>query len=281
MIKLQQDKVIVMPFLRNTNIENAANILNVAYKDAEENFTEDSYNDMYLEISNELNNLISNIHGESQLIELFAQDDKITDKKYLTNGVNSIKQNGGNLLAIIGDIMDISRIEAGQLTIKNKYFGAGEIINKIATQQSYTLKNKEIIIKVNLPQNDLTIFSDKVRIEQILLNFLSNAIKFTEKGPIEIGYLSTNNSVKFYVKDSGIGISPEFHQIIFDRFRQVDSTLMRKYRGNGLGLAIANELAKLLGGKLSMESQLGKGSTFYFTLPLSSINQQTLLDITL
>lgn len=227
-------------------------------------------------MSHEIRTPLNSIIGFSELL----LDPDFTPEQQI-EFVNSIKQNGGNLLAIIGDIMDISRIEAGQLTIKNKYFGAGEIINKIATQQSYTLKNKEIIIKVNLPQNDLTIFSDKVRIEQILLNFLSNAIKFTEKGPIEIGYLSTNNSVKFYVKDSGIGISPEFHQIIFDRFRQVDSTLMRKYRGNGLGLAIANELAKLLGGKLSMESQLGKGSTFYFTLPLSSINQQTLLDITL
>ena len=93
MIILQQDKVIVMPFLSNINIENAASKLNVAYKDAEENFPEDNHNDVYLEISNKLSNLISNIHGESQLIELFTQGEKIPDKKYLTNGVNSIRQN--------------------------------------------------------------------------------------------------------------------------------------------------------------------------------------------
>ena len=111
-IILQQHKVIVMPFLRNRNIENAASKLNVAYKDAEENL-EDNH-DVYLEISNKLSNLISNIHGESQLIELFTQGEKIPDKKYLTNGVNAIRQNCLKITKTINNLIELRKLEKKQ-----------------------------------------------------------------------------------------------------------------------------------------------------------------------
>jgi len=214
-------------------------------------------------MSHEIRTPLNSIIGFSELL----LDSSFTHEQQI-EFANFIKQNGDNLLAIINDILDVSKIEAGQVNIHKKLFWAGEIIHKVAMNQSQTLKNDNLVIKTNLPQNDLQIYNDDVRFEQIIVNFVSNAIKFTECGFIEIGYSLANNSIQVYVKDTGIGIPSELHKKIFDRFRQVETSLMRKYGGNGLGLAIASELAKLMGGTLSMESEVGKGSTFYFCLPL-------------
>lgn len=178
MIKLQQDKVIVMPFLRNTNIENAANILNVAYKDAEENFTEDSYNDMYLEISNELNNLISNIHGESQLIELFAQDDKITDKKYLTNGVNSIKQNCLKTTKIINNLIELRRFEKKQTCLLVNNVNIVEVIDNIVINASKYIK-QEIIFDTTVEEKIMSF--DINKLQKAILIILSVAARYSNK----------------------------------------------------------------------------------------------------
>lgn len=214
-------------------------------------------------MSHEIRTPLNSIIGFSDLLldPSFTREQQVEFANY-------IKQNGGNLLSIISDIMDISRIEAGELNIRKQDFSPGLLVRGISNNQSVTVKNKDILIKPNIPEIDITIYGDEVRIGQILVNFLSNAIKFTERGTIEIGYRLTDGYIQFYVKDSGIGIAPEFHEKIFYRFRQVDSTHMRKYGGNGLGLAIASELAILMGGKLSLESKIGVGSTFYFTLPL-------------
>ena len=111
--------------------------------------------------------------------------------------------------------------------------------------------------------------SDCERLKQVLANLVDNAIKFTEKGFIEVGIITIGDFVQFHVKDTGIGISKEFHDTIFERFLQVESAFTRKYGGNGLGLAISKSLVELLGGKVWLESEKGKGSTFYFLIPIS------------
>jgi len=110
-------------------------------------------------------------------------------------------------------------------------------------------------------------FSDRVRVKQVFVNLLTNALKFTDSGFVEMGYfLAENNEIVLYVQDSGIGISKEFHTAIFHRFRKLNENRGRVYRGTGLGLAITQKLVELLGGKIWIESESGKGSIFNFTL---------------
>jgi PAS domain S-box-containing protein len=181
-----------------------------------------------------------------------------------------INANGNNLLSIISDIMDISKIEAGQVQVKKAILSVNQLITDI--QKEYSLKGIEKGIELRLdpanPKEEIMIQSDVERLNQILINFVSNAIKFTEKGFIEIGFKTTEDFVQFHIKDTGIGIPEEFHDTIFERFRQVETAHTRKYGGNGLGLAISKGLVELLGGSIRIESEQGKGSTFYFTIPI-------------
>jgi len=117
-------------------------------------------------------------------------------------------------------------------------------------------------------QKPIEIETDETKIRQIIGNFLNNALKFTEEGFIELGIEPEANFVKLYVKDTGIGIPEAYHDKIFERFRQVETSHTRKYGGNGLGLCISKNLVELLGGTIGMESEEGKGSTFYITIPI-------------
>ena len=182
-----------------------------------------------------------------------------------------INDNGNNLLAVISDIMDISKIEAGQVQLKKQLVSVNQLINAIQKEYSFKAIEKGIDLQIDpsSPKEEIVIKSDGERLRQILVNFVSNAIKFTEKGSIEIGFRIETGLVKFHVKDSGIGIPTEYHDKIFERFRQVESAYTRKYGGNGLGLPISKSLAELLGGSIWMESESGKGSTFYFTVPIT------------
>ncbi|MDP3441470.1 MAG: ATP-binding protein, partial [Ignavibacteria bacterium] len=124
-------------------------------------------------------------------------------------------------------------------------------------------------LELIFPDNDeeTFIFADVERLRQIFNNLMSNAIKFTVIGSIEIGYQLKGKMVEFYIKDTGIGIPVEYHKVIFERFRQVETSTTRKFGGNGLGLSISKNLVELMGGKIWLESESGKGSVFYFTLP--------------
>lgn len=181
-----------------------------------------------------------------------------------------IGSSGNGLLAIITDIMDLSKIEAGQIQINPCYFSVQQLLNGIRKEYSHKahIKGIDLILDPENPKEELIIESDELRLKQVLINFVGNAIKFTDKGSIEIGFRKTKDSVYFSVKDTGIGIPNEYHRKIFERFRQIESPYSRKYGGNGLGLAISKSLIELLGGEIGMKSESGKGSTFYFTIPL-------------
>lgn len=180
-----------------------------------------------------------------------------------------IIRNGNNLLNIINDIMDISKIESGEIKLHKGPVEAGTFVAGIKNQFSFQTKEKELEIKLSVPvAGDQTIvYADKDRLHQVLSNLVSNAMKFTFKGHIEIGYQPKGDEVEFFVKDTGIGIPKEYHDKIFQRFRQVETEKNRKYGGNGLGLAITKNLLELMDGRIWLNSEPGQGTAFHFTLP--------------
>ncbi len=185
-----------------------------------------------------------------------------------------IRNNGEMLMNIINDILDISLIESGQLKTKIREVQVIETINEVVLQFE---KEKEKLRKLHIPiftdfdtvPQTLAINTDRVRLKQILSNLLSNALKFTENGSISVGIrMNDDDELLFYVKDTGIGIAPEKHSLIFERFNKTHDPEQNKFfQGTGLGLAISSELVKTLGGKIWLDSMPGRGSTFYFTLP--------------
>jgi PAS domain S-box-containing protein len=180
-----------------------------------------------------------------------------------------ISESGNNLLAIISDIMDISKIEAGQVQVKIRKLSINQLIDTLRKEFTPKAAKNGIELRLNPanPAEDIEIESDETKIKQVMTNLLNNAIKFSEKGFIEIGIKNTPDTVQISVKDTGIGIPAAYHDKIFERFRQVETSHTRKYGGNGLGLAISKSLVEILGGTIGMESNEGKGSTFSFTLP--------------
>jgi len=214
-------------------------------------------------MSHEIRTPLNSIIGFSDLML-----DPDYDTSQYVKFAKLINASGNNLLAIISDIMDISKIEAGQVNIKKQLHSANKLISDIQGEFAFKAMEKGIELRIELsnPNDEIFIESDENRLRQILVNFVGNAIKFTEKGFIVIGIEIVGDYVQFYVKDTGIGIPKEFHEQIFERFRQVETGNARKYGGNGLGLPISKSLVELLGGSIWMESEHGKGSTFYIKI---------------
>ena len=200
----------------------------------------------------------------------------------IQNDVKMIVESGSSLLALIEDIMDISKIEAGQMKIKYKPFLLNNLMDQLYSMflvhPLYVHKNsgqKNIELKYTKPEGNVTIMSDPDRLQQIFVNLIGNALKFTQKGYVSFGCTIKRQEIVFHVKDSGIGIPKEKTEQVFERFTQVDNTLARKFSGSGLGLAISKGLTTLLNGKIWCESNLGKGSHFYFTIPYHPTTMMT------
>ncbi|MDD3323196.1 MAG: ATP-binding protein, partial [Paludibacter sp.] len=178
-----------------------------------------------------------------------------------------IERNGKHLLSLINDILDISRIEAGKEEVEVTNFSTDSLVDEIVSmiQTQAHQKNIELIKTEN--KNNITINSDIHKCRHILQNLVANAVKFTEKGKVEISVSEKDDTIQFIVKDTGIGISSEHIKHVFDEFRQADSSTSRRYGGTGLGLSIAKKYANLLGGNVMVNSTLHVGSTFILTLP--------------
>jgi PAS domain S-box-containing protein len=217
-------------------------------------------------MSHEIRTPLNSIIGFSDL--LFNPEFDMAQQKEFAEMINI---SGNSLLVIINDIMDISKIEAGLVHLNKNVFSVQKLMHNIRNEYSFKALEKDIELKLDPlnPNDEILIESDENKLRQILINLVGNAIKFTGKGFIELGLRTEGKMVRFHVKDTGIGISPEYHDKIFDRFRQVESSDSRKYGGNGLGLAISRSLAELLGGEIRIESKEGIGSTFYLTIPIS------------
>jgi len=216
-------------------------------------------------MSHEIRSPMNTIIGFSDLLE---DENLSVDKRF--KYINLIRTSGNNLLNIINDIVDISKIEAGQIGIKKEKFDLCEVLQSIKKEYSPQFeKINEIdfnILECNEDEN-IILYSDINRIKQILTNLINNAIKFTHQGLIELSYKIANDRIRICIKDTGIGLTEEQKEYIFSRFRQADEKISREYGGTGLGLTISKNLAEILGGNIYVESELKKGSTFILELP--------------
>lgn len=180
-----------------------------------------------------------------------------------------INRNCHLLLTTISDIVDISKLEAGQVKLHFQSTNINQIISDLLSGNSYFAEEKGLSLSIStcLSDQEADIITDGLRIKQILQNLINNALKYTHEGSIHFGYTLNESYITFFVSDTGIGIDPEYHNIIFDRFRQADLPDNQKNSGTGLGLTISKELTKLLGGKIWVNSTCGEGSAFCFSIP--------------
>lgn len=219
-------------------------------------------------MSHEIRSPLNSIIGFS---ELLSEGSSAAEENNMY--IDIIKESSKQLTGLISDIIDISKIDVNQLDIEKKAFYLNRKMEHIYEifKNEIKIRKKPIKIsfKISMDNENDFIVSDEIRLTQIMNNLLGNAVKFTEKGFIEFGYTITENGkfIEFYVTDSGIGIQKNKQKKIFGRFRQADSSIARKYGGTGLGLSISKELSRLLGGKIWLRSEPGKGSTFYFKIP--------------
>ncbi|MCU4154739.1 hypothetical protein J1N10_02050 [Carboxylicivirga sp. A043] len=184
-----------------------------------------------------------------------------------------IRTNGDNLLHLLNDIIDISMIESGQLKIAVSSINASELIREVfeSFNTSKTLKDKpQVSFQLTMPDEPIRVLSDNFRLRQILNNLISNAIKFTASGYVKVMLVKEGHFARFSVEDSGIGISLEHQNRIFDRFLKVENNTANLYAGNGLGLTITKNLVQLLNGKIGLESEKGVGTNFFFYVPLDT-----------
>jgi signal transduction histidine kinase/CheY-like chemotaxis protein/HAMP domain-containing protein len=191
---------------------------------------------------------------------------QISDEEY--SYLEIIGRNGRNLLNLINDILDLSRIEAGKTELQYSTFSLPEMVQQILNSLQTPIRDKNLVLTTTTDQEMPLITSDEDKYHHILQNIIANAVKFTDTGSIEIHLQFLGAEVSVKIKDTGIGIPGDQLPFIFDEFRQVDGTTSRQYGGTGLGLAIADKFVKKLNGRIEVESEPGKGSTFTVILPV-------------
>lgn len=185
-----------------------------------------------------------------------------------------LTKNGHHLLGLINDVLDISKIEAGQLTLSLNDYSMEEVVQSVSTAVEALAAEKHLELRLMVPENLTKGKGDEQRIAQVLLNLLGNAIKFTEKGEVRVEVIVSDESFLVSVSDTGPGLSEANQKTIFEEFRQADGSSTREKGGTGLGLSIAKRIVEMHRGRIWVESTLGKGSTFWFTLPVRVEHQK-------
>jgi signal transduction histidine kinase/CheY-like chemotaxis protein len=214
-------------------------------------------------ISHEIRTPMNGIVGFAGLLK---ENDLTKDQKEMY--LDIITKSSDQLLNVVNDVLDVSLIDSGNVIINKTQFNLNEFLDQIYSAHG-TILRKDISLQLNntLSGLDHIVFTDKVKLRQIFDNLISNAIKYTPKGVVELGCEMKEDQLLFFVKDSGIGIAPEYHEKIFDRFHRAEVETTKTIGGAGLGLAICKGNVNLLGGNIWVESNLGDGSKFYFTIP--------------
>lgn len=219
-------------------------------------------------MSHELRTPLNSVIGFSQiLIDKIAGDLNESQMNYALN----IQRSGNHLLEVITDILEMSKIESGNMKYEPEIINIRQIIDEVGLLMEPMIKTKSIDLKLNMEFEDLEIYADKIKIKQIMYNLLSNAIKFTpEHGKVRIDAKISYDILQVSVSDTGIGIPPKEQKEIFNPFKQVNSSANRVHDGTGLGLAIVKHYVEIHSGEIQVESEVGKGSAFTFTIPLNT-----------
>jgi CheY-like chemotaxis protein/two-component sensor histidine kinase len=202
------------------------------------------------------------------LSKLLADNPERTLSEEQVNYARTIQSSGNDLLALINDILDLSKIEAGHIQARPEAVSMQRLTEDVRQLFQPVADDRGLAFEIELDAGADLMETDRQRLEQILKNLLSNAFKFTEIGGVKLGVSALpDDKIAFAVSDTGIGISPEQQPGVFEAFHQADGTISRRYGGTGLGLSISRELARLLGGRITLESRVGEGSVFTLTLP--------------
>ncbi len=216
-------------------------------------------------MSHEIRTPMNGILGFAQLLR--QTDDPDEQKEFL----DIIDENGQHLLSLINDIIDLSKIETGMLKVDNSEFSVNELLREVydffGNEDKVKAERLELKLRTALGSKEDFIIADRTRLKQILINLVSNAIKFTHEGGVEVGYTVFEDDLLFFVEDTGVGIEEEKRGVIFDRFMQITVNHHPTHHGSGLGLAISKAFVQLMGGQIWVDSVPGDGSVFYFTLP--------------
>ncbi len=232
----------------------------------------DKLKDAFLRnLSHEIRTPLNAIVGFSKLLTINGVTPTEMDE-YTSIIINSSNQ----LLSIVNDVLTVSRIQTGQEVMTIKPIPINSIVDNLYVIFTLQAEAKSLELSISKEVNDLsfTILTDETKLTQILSNLLNNAVKFTNTGSIEFGYTIRGNEIEFFVKDTGIGISKESQEVIFERFRQAETSISRTFGGTGLGLSISKAFAEMLNGSIRVDSEPGKGSTFYFSMPLEESDEK-------
>ncbi len=263
---------------KNTELQNQATELEQQTVELEEQSEELKIQQLHVEQANKLKSeFLSNMSHELRtplnsvlsLSQLMLADDlQDQNPQEIKERIEIIERNGKRLLKLINDILDLSKIESGKMDIYASSFTINELIDPIVSSMKPIGMEKGIELNVDIEKNIDVLNNDKDKLQQVLINLISNALKFTHEGQVGIRVTQVGQYVVFNVWDSGIGIPQYALKSVFDEFKQVDGSTTRQYGGTGLGLAICKKITTLLGGRISVESEVDVGTTFTLTIPL-------------
>lgn len=229
--------------------------------------------DFIANMSHELRTPLNIITSASMLLEMKSNKEETVSSEYILDKLSHINQSSNRLRRLINNLIDISKFDSGFFECKCKNENIVYVVEDIVHEVVDYAKEKNIELIFDTEEEEIISFIDKEKIERVILNLLSNAIKFTnENGKIEVYMKSDNNFIYISIKDNGIGISKEKIDHIFQRFYQVDNLLSRGSEGSGIGLCIVDEIIRMHGGKINIESEINKGTTFEIVLNVSKSN---------
>jgi signal transduction histidine kinase/CheY-like chemotaxis protein len=218
-------------------------------------------------VSHEFRTPLHTILGLSKLL-LDASDGPLTEEQ--TKQIRFIRTSAEELSQLVNDLLDLSKAESGTALLRPERFGAGDFFAALRGQMRPLVTSpNEVRLLFDDPPPELRLETDQAKLAQIIRNLVSNALKFTERGEIRVSVIAEKDTAVFKVKDTGIGIAPKHYDRVFEEFGQIDSHIQSRVKGTGLGLPLSRKLAELLGGTLTVESELGKGSTFTLSIPAS------------